>query len=173
MFLDKLLAWSSLATTRSWIGIGRWSTLSSYSQQIKQEKAKVKIGGGGAAAQRARKLLKGYQFPEIRADDCQQQFISGWGPGGQKVNTAQNAVQLKHIPTNVSVKVHESRLLPENVSIAYERLKYAVDKHINKDECYTAQFDRITREYEQKMKSQRRKRREAKMESKVPSDEAG
>ncbi|CAD5234844.1 unnamed protein product [Bursaphelenchus xylophilus] len=127
-----------------------------------QENAKIKIGGGGAAAKRARKILRDYQFPEIRADECQQQFISGWGPGGQKVNTAQNAVQLKHIPTNVSVKVHESRLLSENVSIAFERLKYAVDKHLNKDDCYMKKFDQIAKEYEQKRKSQRKKRREAK-----------
>ncbi|VDO24746.1 unnamed protein product [Haemonchus placei] len=53
--------------------------------------------------------LKNYKFPEIKKDDCEQKFISGWGPGGQKVNTAQNAVQLRHKPTGLVVKVSERR----------------------------------------------------------------
>lgn len=33
----------------------------------------------GAAAQYARRQLKDYQFPEIRNEDCEQNYISGWG----------------------------------------------------------------------------------------------
>ncbi|KAK6034064.1 hypothetical protein COOONC_28424 [Cooperia oncophora] len=83
--------------------------------------------------------LKNYKFPELKKEDCEQKYISGWGPGGQKVNTAQNAVQLRHLPTGLVVKVHESRLLPKNIEIAFERLKHALDRHINGDECYEAQ----------------------------------
>ena len=50
-----------------------------------------------------------------------QKYISGWGPGGQCVNTSQNAVMLKHIPTGIVVKVHDSRLLQKNIQIAFER----------------------------------------------------
>lgn len=49
--------------------------------------------------------LKGYVFPKLEASDIEQSYVSGWGPGGQKVNTSVNAVQLKHIPTNIVVKV--------------------------------------------------------------------
>ena len=49
--------------------------------------------------------MKDYVFPKLEANDVEQNVISGWGPGGQKVNTAQNAVQLKHKPTNIVVKV--------------------------------------------------------------------
>ena len=33
-------------------------------------------------------------------------------------------------------QVHESRLLPKNVDIAFERMKHAVDRHYNGDDCY-------------------------------------
>ncbi|MFH4980685.1 hypothetical protein AB6A40_007394 [Gnathostoma spinigerum] len=108
--------------------------------------------------------LKNYVFPEINADSCEQKYISGWGPGGQKVNTAQNAVMLRHKPTNVVVKVHESRLLSKNIKIAFERLKFAVDRHINGDNCYEEQYKRLEALREAKNNRQRQKRRREKEE---------
>nr|CDJ88005.1 Class I peptide chain release factor domain containing protein [Haemonchus contortus] len=119
--------------------------------------------------------LKNYKFPELKKDDCEQKFISGWGPGGQKVNTAQNAVQLRHKPTGLVVKVHESRLLPKNIEIAYERLKYALDRHVNGDECYEEQYKRLQREKEAKAKRKRelhrRQRSEAEGMKESPNSE--
>uniref|UniRef100_F1LCJ7 Peptide chain release factor n=1 Tax=Ascaris suum TaxID=6253 RepID=F1LCJ7_ASCSU len=113
-----------------------------------------------------RQKLKGYVFPEIRREDCEQKFISGSGPGGQKVNTAQNAVMLKHIPTGIVVKVHESRLLPKNIEIAYERLrlKYALDRHVNKEKCYEEQLKKLERAKEEKLKRKREALRQMKRE---------
>uniref|UniRef100_A0A915A4Q4 Prokaryotic-type class I peptide chain release factors domain-containing protein n=1 Tax=Parascaris univalens TaxID=6257 RepID=A0A915A4Q4_PARUN len=108
--------------------------------------------------------LKGYVFPEIRREDCEQKFISGWGPGGQKVNTAQNAVMLKHIPTGIVVKVHESRLLSKNIEIAYERLKYALDRYVNKENCYEEQLKKLERAREEKLKRKRAALRQMKRE---------
>uniref|UniRef100_A0A914YVM0 Prokaryotic-type class I peptide chain release factors domain-containing protein n=1 Tax=Panagrolaimus superbus TaxID=310955 RepID=A0A914YVM0_9BILA len=107
----------------------------------------------------AKILLKDYVFPEIRKEDCEQKYISGWGPGGQKVNTAQNAVMLKHKPTGITVKVHESRLLPENINIAFERIKLAVDQHINGENCYQSQFQKLQKEIEAKRNQQRKRKR--------------
>ncbi|GMT24706.1 hypothetical protein PFISCL1PPCAC_16003, partial [Pristionchus fissidentatus] len=108
--------------------------------------------------------MKSYQFPEIRKEDCEQKFISGWGPGGQKVNTAQNAVQLRHLPTGIVLKVHESRLLPKNIEIAFERMKFAVDRHLNGDDCYEEQYKRLQKVKEDKAKAAREKKREIKAE---------
>ncbi|GMR48574.1 hypothetical protein PMAYCL1PPCAC_18769 [Pristionchus mayeri] len=110
--------------------------------------------------------LKGYQFPEIRKEDCEQKFISGWGPGGQKVNTAQNAVQLRHIPTGIVLKVHEDRLLPKNIEIAFDRMKFAVDRHLNGDNCYEEQYKRLQKIKEDKAKANRAKKREMKAQLK-------
>uniref|UniRef100_A0AC34GR71 Prokaryotic-type class I peptide chain release factors domain-containing protein n=1 Tax=Panagrolaimus sp. ES5 TaxID=591445 RepID=A0AC34GR71_9BILA len=113
----------------------------------------------------AKLLLKDYVFPEIRKDDCEQvKYISGWGPGGQKVNTAQNAVMLKHKPTGITVKVHESRLLPDNIDIAFERIKMAVDQHINGENCYQSQLQKLQKEIEAKRNQQRKRKRLLKKE---------
>ncbi|TMS38171.1 hypothetical protein L596_004951 [Steinernema carpocapsae] len=108
--------------------------------------------------------LKDYVFLEIRNEDCEQKFISGWGPGGQKVNTAQNAVMLRHLPTGIVLKVHESRLLSKNVEIAFERMKFAVDRHFNGDYCYEEQFKRMEKERETRNKLKRQKHREMKQQ---------
>ncbi|KAE9417076.1 hypothetical protein Angca_006459, partial [Angiostrongylus cantonensis] len=108
--------------------------------------------------------LKDYEFPELKKEDCEQKYISGWGPGGQKVNTAQNAVQLRHLPTGLVVKVHESRLLSKNIEIAFERMKHALDRHLNGDNCYEEQYKKLQRDKEartnRKRESQRLKRKE-------------
>lgn len=39
------------------------------------------------------------RFPELVEEELEEQFISGHGPGGSKVNKRANCVLLKHIPT--------------------------------------------------------------------------
>jgi len=119
-------------------------------------------GAKGAAAQYARRMLKDYKFPEIRTEDCDQSYLLGSGPGGQNVNKLQNAAQLRHKPTNIVVKVHESRLLQENIKLAFDALKFAVDRHLNGDACYESEFQRLERKYEKKTKRAREKRRQSK-----------
>jgi protein subunit release factor B len=56
-----------------------------------------------------------------------EKLTSGWGPGGQSVNKSNNCVCLTHIPTGISVKVHQSRDLYVNKGIAYKRLAEKVE----------------------------------------------
>ncbi|CAI2350202.1 unnamed protein product [Caenorhabditis sp. 36 PRJEB53466] len=106
--------------------------------------------------------LKGYKFPEVKKEDCEQKYISGWGPGGQKVNTAQNAVQLTHLPTGTVLKVHESRLLPKNIEIAFERMKFVLDRRINGENCYEEQLKRLQHAKEEKANKRREEARKEK-----------
>ncbi|VDO24741.1 unnamed protein product [Haemonchus placei] len=73
------------------------------------------------------------------------------------------------------LQVHESRLLPKNIEIAYERLKYALDRHVNGDECYEEQYKRLQREKEAKAKRKRelhrRQRSEAEGMKESPNSE--
>ena len=51
---------------------------------------------------------KNYQFPELKEEELEEQFVRGHGPGGQAVNVSSNCVVLKHIPTGIFVKVGSS-----------------------------------------------------------------
>ena len=42
----------------------------------------------------------------LNEDDMEENFIRGWGPGGQKVNKSNNCVQLIHKPTGIIIKVN-------------------------------------------------------------------
>jgi protein subunit release factor B len=37
--------------------------------------------------------------------ELDEKFIKGGGPGGQKINKTSSCVQLKHIPTGITIKV--------------------------------------------------------------------
>ncbi|KAI1719310.1 RF-1 domain-containing protein [Ditylenchus destructor] len=115
----------------------------------------------------ARRKLKGYVFPVIEQKDCEKKPILGWGPGGQKVNKSQNAIYVRHVPTGCSVKVHESRLLLKNEEIALEKLKLKVDRHLNGDNCYEEQLQRLEREHQEKMARSAAKQREFRANLKV------
>ena len=39
------------------------------------------------------------KIPKLQESDLEEKYIRGWGPGGQNVNKATNAVFLKHTPT--------------------------------------------------------------------------
>src|SRR3990167_671972 len=46
--------------------------------------------------------------------DIEEKFISGSGPGGQKVNKTQNVVYLKHMLSNIEVKCGKERSREDN-----------------------------------------------------------
>lgn len=71
------------------------------------------------------------RVPKLDEKDIEEKFISGWGPGGQCVNKSVNCCQLKHIPTGLTVKVHQERSLEKNRRIAREILTGKLDNLIN------------------------------------------
>ena len=60
---------------------------------------RVKLKGG--------KTRYKFEFPE---KDLDEQFVKGFGPGGQKTNKSNNCVILTHIPTGLRSKCHDNRL---------------------------------------------------------------
>ena len=73
-----------------------------------------------ALADRMRKL-------EINETDLEQSFARSSGPGGQNVNKVSTAVTLRHLPTNISVTVQDSRSQAVNRKLARERLLDAIE----------------------------------------------
>ncbi|NWU97705.1 CL065 factor, partial [Upupa epops] len=64
---------------------------------------------------------------EITEADLKEQFVRGDGPGGQATNKTNNCVVLKHIPSGIVVKCHQTRSVEKNRKIAREILQQKVD----------------------------------------------
>ncbi|CAL8093261.1 unnamed protein product [Calicophoron daubneyi] len=90
--------------------------------------------------------------------DLTEEFVRGWGPGGQKINKTSNCVLLHHNPTGLFVKCQDSRILEENRKIARQRLNQKLDIYYNGDESETVQMERKAnaREQQKYLRSKRR-----------------
>ncbi|XP_077062951.1 mitochondrial translation release factor in rescue [Siphateles boraxobius] len=68
---------------------------------------------------------KKYQIdlPVLLEEDLEEQFVRGSGPGGQATNKTSNCVVLKHIPTGIVVKCHQTRSVDLNRKRAREILR--------------------------------------------------
>ncbi|XP_071618840.1 mitochondrial translation release factor in rescue [Heliangelus exortis] len=64
---------------------------------------------------------------ELPEADLREQFVRGDGPGGQATNKTNNCVVLKHIPSGIVVKCHQTRSVEQNRKIAREILQEKVD----------------------------------------------
>ncbi len=74
-----------------------------------------------ALAERMRKM-------GVREEDLQEKFVRASGPGGQKVNKTSSCVQLKHLPTGLSVRCSRERSQALNRFIARRRLLDRIEK---------------------------------------------
>jgi protein subunit release factor B len=64
---------------------------------------------------------------EVSETDLEESFARSRGPGGQNVNKVSTAVTLRHLPTNISVTVQDSRSQAVNRKLARERLLEAIE----------------------------------------------
>ena len=63
----------------------------------------------------------------VQMTDLEEKFARSSGPGGQNVNKVSSAVTLRHVPTNISVTVQDSRSQAVNRKLARERLLDAIE----------------------------------------------
>jgi len=108
-------------------------------------------------------------FDSIPENDFEEKFIRGSGPGGQKVNKTSNCVELRHKPTGIVVKCHETRSQEKNRAIA--RLKI-IDKL---KLMFTPKESNVQMKMDEKKKKQkdsvrRRRLKEEAINSKVDID---
>ena len=102
----------------------------------------------------------------INEADLDEVFISGSGPGGQSVNKAVNCCQLKHKPTGLVVKVHQTRSLEKNRKLAREILAAKLDNLYNGEQSLEARMHREALQKISIRESQAEKRRAMKEEYK-------
>jgi peptide chain release factor len=58
----------------------------------------------------------------VRADDVDERFVRGAGPGGQKINKTSSTVWLRHRPTGVEVRCQRERSQAANRELAWQEL---------------------------------------------------
>jgi len=102
----------------------------------------------------------------ICENEIKETFILGSGKGGQKQNKSHNCVQLRHMPTGISVKCQKSRHRSLNQFLARRQLcrLIAIQYH----PTHTIHQD-IKRQIKQK---KRRRRRSASGQNPPPSIQA-
>ncbi|CAG9331424.1 unnamed protein product [Blepharisma stoltei] len=114
-----------------------------------------------------RLLYRSFGKFTLNPTDVKETLTRGWGPGGQKVNKSTNCVCLKHIPTGIMVKAHDSRQLYENREIAYKRLEEKIEFQL-----YGAESKKgIKIEKIKKQKDRQRRRRLQKEENQLKESE--
>jgi len=57
-----------------------------------------------------------------RADEVDERFVRGSGPGGQKINKTSSTVWLRHRPTGVEVRCQRERSQAANRELAWAEL---------------------------------------------------
>lgn len=73
------------------------------------------------------------KVPTLDENELEEKFVRGSGPGGQATNKTNNAVTLKHKPTGIVVKCHETRSLSINQKRAREIMIAKLDNLLNGD----------------------------------------
>ncbi|OTB16812.1 hypothetical protein K445DRAFT_316291 [Daldinia sp. EC12] len=82
-------------------------------------------------------------------EEIEESFLKGSGPGGQKINKTNSAVQLKHLPTGLVVKSQATRSRSQNRVIARQLLADKLDQLARGDESRSA----VVGEFKRKKKA--------------------
>lgn len=101
---------------------------------------------------------KSYQFPEINEHELEETFVRGSGPGGQSVNKTSNCCVLKHKPSGIVVKCHETRSLDDNRKRARLILQEKLDDFFHGENSFSAlqKAEQTAKHEKKKSKSQKR-----------------
>ncbi len=104
--------------------------------------------------EKEQELIKRMHELGIREEDIQETFVRSGGPGGQNVNKTSTAVQLKHIPTGIVVKVQKERSQALNRFLARRLLVSRVEEKVHGKKS----LEQLKIEKKQKQKKRRRRR---------------
>ncbi|KAF2097444.1 hypothetical protein NA57DRAFT_58031 [Rhizodiscina lignyota] len=105
---------------------------------------------------------------QVQDEDIEENFLKGTGPGGQKINKTNSAVQLKHLPSGLVVKCQETRSRSQNRKIARRILGERLEEIEKGDQSRTAlKRQAAAKKKASKAKKSRRKYRKLDEEKKV------
>jgi len=66
----------------------------------------------------------------VRAEDVDERFVRGSGPGGQKINKTSSTVWLRHRPTGVEVRIQAERSQAANRELAWAELAAKLEARV-------------------------------------------
>ncbi len=106
----------------------------------------------------------------VQPEDIDEQFVTGSGKGGQKINKTASCVLLIHRPTGIEVKCQRHREQSKNRISAYKLLIEKIEQKIRGKESARAQKifklrkqkQRRSRKAKEKMLEEKKKRGEIK-----------
>lgn len=91
--------------------------------------------------------------------DCEERFILGSGPGGQKVNKTSSTVQLRHRPSGVEVRMQRERSQTRNRELAWAELAAKLEEKRRTEQAVV----RDARELERRRTRQRSRGQKARV----------
>lgn len=83
------------------------------------------------------------RVPVLHEHDLEEQFVRGWGPGGQATNKTNNCVVLKHKPTGIVVKCHLTRSAVQNQKEARRLMVVRLDERFNGENSVENQLKQL------------------------------
>lgn len=88
------------------------------------------MGRFGVTDTKEKALLKKMEDLSIYEKDIEEKFIRSGGPGGQSVNKSATCVQIRHIPTGITVKSQRERDQSVNRFLARRELAARIEEKI-------------------------------------------
>merc|ERR1711909_9845 len=107
-------------------------------------------------------LIDKSKFPRLDPRELEEKVTLGSGPGGQAVNKTAIAVFMKHIPTGLWVKCHQTRSVETNRKIARQLLLNKLDNFVNGENSVENQKKAIDKEKLERKKEKTRRKYEEK-----------
>ncbi len=115
----------------------------------------------GVSVEKEEELLKKMDQLGVKEADIDEKFIRSGGPGGQNVNKVATCVQLKHLPTGITVKIQKDRTQGVNRFLARRSLLSKIEESLlGKPAKELLKIQKI-----QKQKKRRKRKTKAKLES--------
>ncbi|KAF0872077.1 mitochondrial translation release factor in rescue [Crocuta crocuta] len=149
-------------------GFLRWSAplarmcTAPWGLRLREKPALLAPGAAVTAVQMAGKRDRPAPLPPLDESDLEEQFVKGHGPGGQATNKTSNCVVLKHIPSGIVVKCHQTRSVDQNRKLARKILQQKVDIFYNGENSLVYKEKREA----EKKKQERKKRAKETLEKK-------
>lgn len=95
----------------------------------------------------------------VRVADCEERFVLGSGPGGQKVNKTSSTVQLSHRPSGLEIRMQRERSQTRNRELAWAELAARLEEQRKAEQATV----RDARELQRRQTRQRSRRQKARV----------